>query len=164
MCARSPAVSRRWRRREGTLISYATQPGNVAQDGADGDSPYTKALVQTIGRPGIGLFDVFNEVGLSVKRATGGVQQPWVSSSPIEGGFYFAGRPPVDPALIASNDDKADAHASADKKAAAGGVKIAALSTSRDEQPTPPPARAQQAAALAPDEAEDGHRRSRILR
>lgn len=26
---------------EGTLISYATQPGNVAQDGNDGHSPYT---------------------------------------------------------------------------------------------------------------------------
>ena len=33
---------------EGTLISYATQPGNVAQDGADGNSPYTKALAATI--------------------------------------------------------------------------------------------------------------------
>ena len=31
---------------QGTLISYATQPGNVAQDGPDGDSPYTKALAQ----------------------------------------------------------------------------------------------------------------------
>ncbi len=29
---------------EGTLISYATQPGSVAQDGSDGHSPYTKAL------------------------------------------------------------------------------------------------------------------------
>ena len=136
---------------EGTLISYATQPGNVAQDGADGDSPYTKALVQTIGRPGMGLFDVFNEVGLSVKRATGGVQQPWVSSSPIEGGFYFAGRPPADPALIAANDDKADAHP-AIKKAAAGDMKIAALSTSRDEKPTAPPAGAEQVAAPAPED------------
>ena len=33
---------------EGTLISFATQPGNVASDGEDGDSPYTKALAQTI--------------------------------------------------------------------------------------------------------------------
>ena len=32
---------------EGTLISYATQPGNV-EDGADGDSPYTKALTATM--------------------------------------------------------------------------------------------------------------------
>jgi uncharacterized caspase-like protein len=74
---------------EGTIISYATQPGNVAQDGVDGDSPYTKALAQTLRRPGLGIFDVFNEVGLAVKRSTAGSQQPWVSSSPIDGNFYF---------------------------------------------------------------------------
>jgi Caspase domain len=78
---------------EGTLISYATQPGNVAQDGADGDSPYTKALAQTLRRPGLGVFDVFNEVGLAVKRSTSGSQQPWVSSSPIDGKFYFVVAP-----------------------------------------------------------------------
>ena len=75
---------------EGTLISYATQPGNVALDGAKGDSPYTMAVAETISRPGLGLFDAFNEVGLSVKRATGGAQQPWLASSPIEGRFSFA--------------------------------------------------------------------------
>jgi TPR repeat protein len=132
---------------EGTLISYATQPGNVAQDGADGDSPYTKALVQTIREPGVGLFDVFNEVGLSVKRATGGAQQPWVSSSPIEGGFYFAGRPQGDAALIAANGDKAGARPSPDKKAAAN-MTIASLSPARDEQPPPAPDNATQIAAL----------------
>lgn len=77
---------------EGTLISYATQPGNVATDGTDGDSPYTLAVAKTISQPGVGLFDAFNQVGVAVKRATGGVQQPWVASSPIEGSFYFAGR------------------------------------------------------------------------
>src|SRR5258706_12772421 len=41
---------------EGTLISYATQPGNVAMDGRDGNSPYTKALAQTLRRPGLGIF------------------------------------------------------------------------------------------------------------
>jgi hypothetical protein len=76
---------------EGTLISFATQPGNVAQDGVSGNSPYSKAVAQTIQRPGLGVFDAFNEVGLKVKRATGGEQQPWVSSSPIAGSFYFAG-------------------------------------------------------------------------
>ena len=78
---------------EGTLISYATQPGNVATDGANGDSPYTLAVADTISRPGVGLFDAFNQVGVAVKRATGGAQQPWVASSPIEGSFYFAGAP-----------------------------------------------------------------------
>ncbi len=74
---------------EGTLISFATQPGSVARDGSDGHSPYSKALADTIRRPGLGIFDAFNQVGLEVKRATGGAQQPWVSSSPIDGTFYF---------------------------------------------------------------------------
>lgn len=78
---------------EGTLVSYATQPGNVAQDGSDGHSPYTKALAGTIKRGGLDLFETFNEVGLSVKRSTGGSQQPWVSSSPIDGKFYFTSPP-----------------------------------------------------------------------
>jgi hypothetical protein len=74
---------------EGTLISYATQPGSVAQDGSDGHSPYTKALAATIRQGGLDIFQTFNQVGLTVKRATGGSQQPWVSSSPIDGSFYF---------------------------------------------------------------------------
>jgi TPR repeat protein len=78
---------------DGTLISYATQPGNIAEDGAGGNSPYTTALAATIRRPGLDIFQTFNEVGLAVKRTTGGAQQPWVSSSPIDGNFYFAGSP-----------------------------------------------------------------------
>ena len=95
---------------EGTLISYATQPGSVAQDGSDGHSPYTKALAATIRRPGLDIFQTFNQVGLAVKRETGGSQQPWVSSSPIDGTFYFvapatasspqvAAAPPLQPRL-----------------------------------------------------------------
>jgi uncharacterized caspase-like protein len=77
---------------EGTLISFATQPGNVALDGFGGNSPYTKALAETVRARGLDLFDTLNQVGLKVKRATGGAQQPWYSSSPIEGEFYFAGK------------------------------------------------------------------------
>ncbi len=83
---------------EGTLISYATQPGSVARDGSDGHSPYTKALATTIKQAGLDIFQTFNQVGLAVKRETGGSQQPWVSSSPIDGTFYF-----VAPAAAASS-------------------------------------------------------------
>jgi uncharacterized caspase-like protein len=75
----------------GTLISYATQAGNVAMDGTTGHSPYTAALAETVRRPGLPVLEVFNEVGLSVDQATGGRQQPWVSSSPLERVFYFLG-------------------------------------------------------------------------
>jgi Caspase domain/F5/8 type C domain len=98
---------------EGTLISYATQPGNVAQDGADGDSPYTKALAVTMRTPGLDIFQTFNEVGLQVKRATGGSQQPWVASSPIEGTFFSAAPqetatavPPPSPPAVSETEPK----------------------------------------------------------
>jgi carboxyl-terminal processing protease len=94
---------------EGTLISFATQPGNVALDG-DGNSPYTKALAATIRKPGLDIFQTFNEVGLAVKRSTGGSQQPWVSSSPIDGSFYFSA-PPVSNVPPMANDDAAQAWA-----------------------------------------------------
>jgi uncharacterized caspase-like protein len=77
----------------GTLISFATQPRSVSLDGVDGHSPYTKALIDAMQRPGAGLFKTFNEVGLAVAKATHGEQIPWVSSSPISGNFYFAGKP-----------------------------------------------------------------------
>jgi uncharacterized caspase-like protein len=78
---------------EGTLISYATQPGNVAFDGTDGHSPYTKALAHIVRMVGLNVWETFNEVGLAVKRSTRGSQQPWLSSSPIDRNFYFAGPP-----------------------------------------------------------------------
>lgn len=87
---------------EGTLISFATQPQSVAQDGAGGHSPFTKALAEVIKRPGVGIFETFNDVGLEVKRATGGTQQPWVSSSPVDGEFYFAGQQSMSPAATSS--------------------------------------------------------------
>jgi hypothetical protein len=76
---------------EGTVISFATQPGGVAGDGVRGDvnGPYSRALAAAIMTPGLDVFHVFNEVGLMVKRETAGAQQPWVSSSPIEGDFVF---------------------------------------------------------------------------
>ena len=77
----------------GTLISFATQPRSVSLDGADGHSPYTRALVAAMQRPGSGLFRTFNDVGLAVDEATHGRQLPWVSSSAISGNFYFAGKP-----------------------------------------------------------------------
>jgi uncharacterized caspase-like protein len=77
----------------GTVLAYATQPGAVASDGTGRHSPYTAALAQAIRQPGLDLFATFNTVGLQVKRTTGGQQQPWLATSPIEGQFYFTGPP-----------------------------------------------------------------------
>lgn len=98
---------------EGTMISYATQPGNVALDGADGNSPFTKALTTTMRKAGLDIFQTFNEVGVIVKRSTGGAQQPWVSSSPIDGNFYFTS-PPAGPSA-AGTPSQADRPSEAER-------------------------------------------------
>jgi len=104
---------------EGTLISFATQPGNVAQDGVGGDSPYSKALADTMRKPGLDIFRAFNEVGLVVSRSTNGEQQPWMSLSPIKGDFYFAGLPePPKSDVMANQSRYYDAAARVDTKEA----------------------------------------------
>jgi Tfp pilus assembly protein PilF len=83
---------------KGTLISYAAQPRAVATDGEGDDSPYSASLAEIIRKPGVDIWRAFNEVGLSVQRQTGGKQQPWTSTSPLEGEFYFV--KPVAPTPI----------------------------------------------------------------
>jgi len=124
---------------EGTLISYATQPGNVALDGTGGNSPYSAALARTIRQPGLDIFRAFNIVGLEVKRMTSGLQQPWVSSSPLDGDFYFAGPPTSgdSPEALAlavrakAESDAARASAEAEAAAVRTQMALASLNTGR---------------------------------
>lgn len=77
----------------GTMIAYATRPGDVSSDGAGDNSPYTEALAQTIRRPGLSLSDVFIEVRNDVMDQTDGKQVPWEEGG-LTGRFYFKPGPP----------------------------------------------------------------------
>jgi hypothetical protein len=92
----------------GTLIAYATQPGNVALDGTTGNSPFSAALASTMRKPGLDVFKAFNEVGLQVASATGNRQQPWVSASPLSGEFFFAGRPAMNASTLSGDRRRFD--------------------------------------------------------
>lgn len=61
----------------GTLISFSTQPGNVALDGEGRNSPYAAALAKYIDRPGDNISDILINVRKEVMRATNGRQIPW---------------------------------------------------------------------------------------
>ncbi len=39
----------------GTLIAYATQPGNVALDGNSTNSPFTRSLIKHISTPSLDI-------------------------------------------------------------------------------------------------------------
>ena len=73
---------------KGTLIAYATSPGNVASDGDDRNGLYTKHLLQHISTPGVPVEQVFKRVLQGVERDTNGKQSPWTSSS-FSGDFSF---------------------------------------------------------------------------
>ena len=88
---------------EGTIISFATQPDNVAQDGTGANSPYAAALAATIPESGLDIFQMFNRVGVRVSLDTKKAQQPWFDSSPIDGDFYFAGAAKASPGADAQN-------------------------------------------------------------
>lgn len=65
----------------GTLIAFATQPGNVALDGSGRNSPFTSALLKHLGQPGRDITRELIDVRRDVLAATGGKQVPWDNSS-----------------------------------------------------------------------------------
>ncbi len=72
----------------GTLIAYATAPGEVALDGNDGHSPFTSALSRIIPTPGLEVEEVFKRTRAAVLEATQNQQTPWEHSS-LVGQFIF---------------------------------------------------------------------------
>jgi uncharacterized caspase-like protein len=80
----------------GTLIAYATGPGDVAADGTGRNSPFTTGLLQWINEPAVEVRSMFGRVREVVYSETKGQQVPWVNESLI-GEFYFNPAPPVAP-------------------------------------------------------------------
>jgi uncharacterized caspase-like protein len=76
----------------GTLLAYATAPGNVAADGSGKHGLYTENLLREMTAPEARIEDVFKRVRLAVRRRSNGQQIPWESTS-LEDDFYF--RPPA---------------------------------------------------------------------
>jgi hypothetical protein len=72
----------------GTLLAYATAPGNTAADGTGANGLYTANVLREMQAEGAKIEDVFKRVRLNVRRASHGMQVPWESTS-LEEDFYF---------------------------------------------------------------------------
>jgi len=72
----------------GSIVAYATSPGNVAYDGSGNNSPYTKALAEAMLEEGLKIEELLKRVRISVAEDTNNKQIPWESSSLI-GDFSF---------------------------------------------------------------------------
>jgi len=63
---------------EGTLIAFATGPGQTALDGQEGsNSPFTRALIAHITEPGVEIQQAMTEVRAQVNEETSKGQLPW---------------------------------------------------------------------------------------
>jgi hypothetical protein len=72
----------------GSLIAFATSPGQTAVDGSGKNSVFTKYFVREIQNPNQKLEDVFKKVRAEVQRETQDRQKPTEVSS-LTGDFYF---------------------------------------------------------------------------
>jgi uncharacterized caspase-like protein len=72
----------------GTLISFSTQPGNVALDGDGRNSPFAGALVKHLATPKNDLSAILIDVRNDVMRSTQNKQVPWEHSA-LRGRFHF---------------------------------------------------------------------------
>jgi len=63
---------------EGTLIAFATGPGQTALDGEVGtNSPFTRALIANIAAPGVEIQQAMTKVRAQVNEETNKGQLPW---------------------------------------------------------------------------------------
>ena len=76
---------------KGTLIVYATAPGDVAFDGDARNGIFTENLLRNIGTPDMDVELMFRQVRVQVLEQTGGKQTPWTSSS-LQVNFSFNGK------------------------------------------------------------------------
>jgi tetratricopeptide (TPR) repeat protein len=65
----------------GTLIAYATAPGQTALDGQGKDSPFTTSLLHFLPTPGLEIRQMLTRVRAEVAAQTGNRQIPWDNSS-----------------------------------------------------------------------------------
>ncbi|WP_257164917.1 caspase family protein [Bradyrhizobium sp. SRS-191] len=98
---------------EGTLIAFATGPGQTALDGEAGtNSPFTRALIAHITKPGVEIQQAMTQVRAQVNEETAKGQLPWghtnligaVYLNPADGGAAAAAAPAIVAAVQPAND------------------------------------------------------------
>jgi hypothetical protein len=98
---------------EGTLIAFATGPGQTALDGQEGtNSPFTRALIAHITSPGVEIQQAMTAVRAQVNDETNKGQLPWGHTNLIGSVYLNPAAAPAAaaaaPAAIASTSGASD--------------------------------------------------------
>lgn len=155
------------------VISYSAEPGASAMDGlgTDRDSPYSQALLDYMGRPGLELAQVLQGVRRFVESATGGQQSP-VFEDRRRPGHAFSFRQasaPTTEVPPASRSPESEAGRLSEREALAlltgktGPARADALAALLGRPGLSPPLSTSDVLALLGDAPVDGGRRRRLL-
>ena len=87
---------------EGSVIAFATSPGDVALDGDGANSPFTSALIRHIDTPNASIQTVMTRVTGEVYEETEKKQRPWVNASLIGEVFLNKQEVPAATTTVAS--------------------------------------------------------------
>jgi uncharacterized caspase-like protein len=101
---------------EGTLIAFATGPGQTALDGQVGtNSPFTRALVANITQPGVEIQQAMTQVRAQVNDETNKAQLPWGHTN-LTGAVYLnpVTAPTATAAVVAGNTPPSTAGAASE--------------------------------------------------
>lgn len=74
--------------KQGSIVAFATAPGDVASDGDGRNGLYTSKLMKYINTPGLKLEEVFKMARIDVLGESDGRQIPWENNS-LTGDFFF---------------------------------------------------------------------------
>ena len=100
---------------KGTLVAFATDPDNVAQDGSGtlGLSPFTSAFTKLALTPALEVRRMLTLVRRDVIQTTDGAQVPWENSALLDDFFFVAPRKPpvVQPVYAATRSSGASSMA-----------------------------------------------------
>ena len=72
----------------GSMLMYATKPGDVAADGEGRNGIFTQHLLESLDKPGLTAEQVFKKTAAGVYRSTNKKQSPYIEGV-MFGDFYF---------------------------------------------------------------------------
>src|SRR5450631_1988139 len=106
---------------EGTLLAFATGPGQVALDGNSKNSPFTTALLDNLATPGMEIRLALTKVRAEVADLTKKQQLPWENTN-LTGFFFMNPTATGNASTVGNPDGKAAATAAPAKKQASLGA------------------------------------------
>jgi len=100
---------------EGTLIAFATGPGQTALDGQEGtNSPFTRALMANITQPGVEIQQAMTQVRAQVNEETNKGQLPWGHTNLIGAVYLNPAAAPAGAPAVAANTPAVTTSAASD--------------------------------------------------